>query len=255
MVFRRLIRQTSSRTGLFLTGSLFFIAVFAGRIAPFDPTEILIGAEDVLMRSPPCIHLLGCPESQPQHILGTDSRARDLFSRMIYGSRISLLIGLSTVGLAFIIGAFLGAVAGYSGGWWNVVIMRVMDVLLAFPVLLLALAVMAVLGPGLGNTMIAITVVQIPHFARITRACVLSLKETEFVVASRALGAGYFHILLRRILPNAWSPLIVKMTLGVASAILDAAALSFLGFGPKPDVSEWGAMLGAERNSIFNAPQ
>jgi len=254
MAFRRLFRQRSSQIGMFLLGSLILIAIFAKQIAPYDPTQILIGVEDVLMRAPPCIHLLGCPESEPQHILGTDSYARDFYSRIIYGSRISLFIGLSTIGSAILIGTFLGAVAGYSGGWWNVVIMRVMDVLLAFPVLLLALAVVTVLGSGLRNTFIAITVVQIPHYARIARASVLSLKETEFVKASLALGGGYFHILLNRILPNTLTPLIVKGTLGVASAILDAAALSFLGFGSSHHTSDWGAMLGYERNSMFNAP-
>jgi len=254
LAFRRLFRQRSSQIGMFLLGSLILIAIFAKQIAPYDPTEILIGVEDVLMRAPPCIHLLGCPESEPQHIMGTDSLARDFYSRVIYGSRFSLFIGISTVGLAILIGTFLGAVAGYSGGRWNSGIMRVMDVLMAFPVLLLALAVMAVLGPGLRNMFIAITVVQIPLYARITRASVLSLKETEFVKASRALGGSYFHILLNRILPNTLTPLIVKGTLGVASAILDAAALSFLGFGPSQHTPEWGAMLGFERNSMFNAP-
>jgi len=254
MAFRRLFRQRSSQIGMFLLGSLILIAIFAKQIAPYDPTRILIGVEDVLMRAPPCIHLLGCPKSEPQHILGTDSHARDFYSRIIYGSRISLFIGISTVGLAILIGTFLGAVAGYSGGWWNFVIMRVMDVLLAFPALLLALAIVAALGPGLRNTFIAIAVVQIPHYARITRASVLSLKKKEFVEASRALGGGYFYILLNRILPNTLTPLIVKGTLGVASAILDAAALSFLGFGASHHTSDWGAMLGYERNSMFNAP-
>jgi len=233
---------------------LILIAVFAKQIAPYEPSQVLIGVEDVIMRAPPCIHLLGCPESEPQHIMGTDSYARDVYSRVVYGSRISLFIGIATIGSAVLIGTFLGGVAGYSGGWWDFVIMRVMDVLLAFPVLLLALAVVAVLGSGLRNTFIAITVVQIPHYARITRASVLSLKETEFVEASRALGGGYFHILLNRVLPNTLTPLIVKGTLGVASAILDAAALSFLGFGPNPDTPEWGAMLGFERNSMFTSP-
>ena len=254
LAFRRLLRQGSSRIGVFLLGSLIFIAIFAKQIAPYDPNQILIGEEEVIMRTPPCIHLLGCPESEPQHILGTDSLARDFYSRIIYGSRISLFVGLSTVGLAILIGTFLGAVAGYSGGWCDYGIMRAMDIMLAFPVLLLALAVVAVLGPGLLNTFIAITVVQIPHYARITRASVLTLKKTEFVEASRSLGGGYFHILLNRILPNTMTPLIVKGTLGVASAILDAAALSFLGFGPDRYTPEWGAMLGFERNSMFNAP-
>ena len=254
IAFRRLFRQRSSQIGMFLLGSLILIAIFAKQIAPYDPTQILIGVEDVIMRAPPCIHLLGCPESEPQHILGTDSQARDFYSRIIYGTRISLFIGIATIGSAILIGTFLGAVAGYSGGWRDFVIMRGMDVLLGFSVLLLALVVVSMLGPGLRNTVIAITVVQIPHYARITRASVLSLKKTEFVEASRALGGGYFHILVKRILPNTLTPLIVKGTLGVASAILDAAALSFLGFGPSHHTSDWGAMLGYERNSMFNAP-
>jgi peptide/nickel transport system permease protein len=254
IAFRRLFRQRSSQIGMFLLGSLIFIAIFAEQIAPYDPSKILIGVEDVRMRTPPCIHLLGCPESEPQHIMGTDSNVRDFFSRIIYGSRISLFIGIVTVGSAVLIGTFLGAVAGYSGGWWDIGIMRVMDVLLAFPALLLALAIVAVLEPDLRNTFIAIAVVQIPHYARITRASVLSLKETEFIQASRALGGGYFHILFKRILPNTLTPLIVKGTLGVASAILDAAALSFLGLGSGDQTPDWGAMLGSERNSIFNAP-
>ena len=206
------------------------------------------------MRASPCIHLLGCPESEPQHIMGTDSLARDYFSRIIYGTRISLFFGISTIGLAVLIGTFLGALAGYSSGWWSIVIMRVMDVLLAFPVMVLALAVVAVLGPGLENTFIAITIVQIPHYARVTRASVLSLNETAFVNASRALGGGHFHIILKRILPNTLTPLIVTGTLGVASAILNAAALSFLGFGVSNYTPEWGAMLAGERNQVFSAP-
>jgi ABC-type dipeptide/oligopeptide/nickel transport system permease subunit len=254
IAIRRLFQQRSSRIGMFLLGALIFIAVFAKQIAPYDPSQILIGVEDVEMRAPPCIHLLGCPESEPQHIMGTDGNVRDFYSRVIYGSRVSLFIGIVTVGSATLIGTFLGAVAGYSGGWWDTGIMRVMDVLLAFPALLLALAIVAVLGPDLRNTFIAIAVVQIPHYARITRASVLSLKETEFIQASRALGGGYFHILFKRILPNTLTPLIVKGTLGIASAILDAAALSFLGLGSGDQTPDWGAMLGSERNSIFNAP-
>ena len=254
LAIRRLYQQRSSRTGLFLLGALFIIAIFAKQIAPYDPTKMLHWDENVERRASPCIHLLGCPESEPQHLMGTDSLTRDYFSRIIYGTRISLFMGLTTVASAIIIGTLLGAVAGYSGGWWNFAIMQVMDILLAFPVLLLTLVVMALLGPGLINIFIAITIVQIPHFARITRASVLSLRETEFVIASRALGGGYFHVLLKRILPNTLTPLIVKGTLGVASAIMDAAALSFLGFGPNQDSLEWGAMIGFERNSIFHAP-
>ena len=254
LVFRRLIQNRSSRTGIILLGSLFLIAIFAKQIAPYDPAKMLIWDEGVNRRVPPCLHLLGCPESEPQHIMGTDSRTRDYFSRVIYGTRSSLMIGIISVGSAVVIGTILGAVAGYSGGWWTAGIMRLMDVLLAFPVLLLALVVMALLGPGLENIIIAIAIVQVPHFVRITRANVLALKETEYVKASRALGGGYFHVLLNRILPNTLTPLIIKGTLGIATAIMDAAALSFLGFGPNQDALEWGTMIGYERNSMFHAP-
>ena len=254
IVFRNLFRHRSSRIGMFLLGTLFLVAIFAGQIAPYGPTETLIGLEDIKSRTPPCIHLLGCPQSEPQHIMGTDSRVRDLYSRVIYGARTSLFVSLSTVGFALLIGTFLGAVAGYSGGWWNAGIMRLMDSLQAFPVLILALAMVAVLGPGLQNIIIAIVMAQIPHYARVTCAKVLSLKEKEFIEASRALGAGSFHILLNRILPNTLALLIVMGTLGVSSAILDVAALSFLGFGPDHNIPEWGAMLGSERNQIFNKP-
>jgi len=254
IAFRRLLRHRSSQIGMFLLGSLIFIAFFAKQLAPYDPAEILIGVEEVRMRASPCIHLLGCPESEPQHIMGLDSSVRDFYSRILYASRVSLIIGVSTVSSAILIGTLLGAVAALRGGWWNIAIMRVMDVLLAFPVLMLALVMVAVLGPGLQNIIIAIVVVQIPHYARIISANVLSLKEREFIEASRALGGGSFHIVLKRILPNTLAPLIVMGTLGVASAILDSAALSFLGFGPGSHIPEWGAMLGSERNQIFNAP-
>ncbi|MFO3797331.1 MAG: ABC transporter permease, partial [Anaerolineales bacterium] len=153
-----------------------------------------------------------------------------------------------------VIGTMLGAIAGYFGGWLDNVIMRIMDVLLAFPALLLAIAIVTVLGPGLINALIAIGIVSIPAYARVVRASVLSVREMDYVAASRALGGSTFHILFRRILPNALTPLIVQGTLGIASAILDAAALSFLGLGAQPPTPEWGSMLGTERNQIFSAP-
>jgi len=158
------------------------------------------------------------------------------------------------VSFAIILGTVLGAIAGYFGGWWDIGIMRVMDVLLAFPSLLLAIAIVTVLGPGLINALLAIGIVDIPIFARVMRASVLSVREMEFVSATRALGGNSFHILFRRILPNALTPLIVQGTLGIASAILSAAALSFLGLGAQPRTPEWGAMLGSERNQVFTAP-
>ena len=164
------------------------------------------------------------------------------------------MVGLSTVSFAIIIGTVLGAIGGYFGGWTDNIIMRFMDVLLAFPSLLLAIAIVTVLGPGLINALLAIGIVSIPHYARVVRASVLSVRELDFVSASRALGGSSAHILFGRILPNAMTPLIVQGTLGIATAILDAAALSFLGLGAQPPIPEWGAMLGAERNQVFTAP-
>jgi ABC-type dipeptide/oligopeptide/nickel transport system permease subunit len=164
------------------------------------------------------------------------------------------MIGFSTVTFAIIIGTVLGALSGYLGGWVDNTIMRVMDVLLAFPSLLLAIAIVSVLGPGLINALLAIGIVSIPAYARVVRASVLSVREMDYVSASRALGGDMTQILFRRILPNALTPLIVQGTLGIATAILDAAALSFLGLGAQPPTAEWGSMLGAERNQVFTAP-
>jgi ABC-type dipeptide/oligopeptide/nickel transport system permease subunit len=240
--------------GLAILLVLVFTAIFAPLIAPYGPEQVLIGVEDVQRREAPCIHLLGCPQDRPQHLLGIDGNVRDMFSRMVFGSRFSLIIGFSTVTFAIVIGTFLGAIAGYLGGWVDNVIMRVMDVLLAFPALLLAIAIVAVLGPGLINALLAIAIVTIPAYARVMRASVLSIKETNFVAASKALGASPARILLVSILPNALTPLIVLGTLEVASAILSAAALSFLGLGAQPPTPEWGSMLSAERNQVFTAP-
>lgn len=250
-VLRRFRRHRSARMGVIVLGILTLAAIFAPLIAPYDPITPL---RDVKRRSPPCIHILGCPEDQSQHIFGTDGNQRDLFSRVVYGARLSLTIGVATVTFAIVIGVVLGALAGYSGGWSDNLIMRVMDVLLAFPSLILAIAIVAVLGPGLANALLAIAFVSIPIYARLVRASVLQVKEQDFVSASRALGASPMGILIGHVLPNALTPLIVAATLGIASAILDAAALSFLGLGAAPPTPEWGLMLGEERNSLFNAP-
>ncbi len=252
--WRRLFKRKSAVLGLVILAVLVLIAVFANVLSPYDPYQVLIGVEDVKMRQAPCIHLLGCPEDQPQHILGLDGNVRDEFSRLLYGSRLSLMIGFTTVGFAIIIGVFLGALSGYLGGWTDTIIMRIMDVLLAFPSLLLAIAIVSILGPGLQNALLAIGIVSIPAYARVTRAAVLSTKQMEFVEASRSLGGGMLYILFGRILPNSLTPLIVQGTLGIATAILDAAALSFLGLGAQPPTPEWGTMLGAERNQVFTAP-
>jgi len=254
LTMRNLLKQRSAIVGGLILLILVLVAIFAPLIAPYDPIAVLIGVEDVKKRADPCIHLLGCPEDQPQHILGTDGNVRDVFSRIIYGTRVSLFIGFSTVGFAIVIGTFLGAVGGYTGGWLDNIIMRLMDVLLAFPSLLLAIAIVSFRGRGLQNALLAIAIVTIPVYARVVRGSVLSVKEQAYVAASRALGGGHLHILFSRILPNAIPPLIVQGTLGIATAILDAAALSFLGLGAQPPMPEWGTMLGSERNQVFTAP-
>jgi ABC-type dipeptide/oligopeptide/nickel transport system permease subunit len=186
--------------------------------------------------------------------MGVDGNVRDQLSRVIYGARVSLSIGFTTVFFAVTGGMFLGAIAAYWGGWLDNVIMRVMDVILGFPSLLLAIAIVAVLGPGLRNALLAISIVTLPAYARVMRASVLSVKELDFVAASKALGASRTRILLVRIVPNAITPIVVLATLGIASAILDAAGLSFLGLGAQPPTPEWGTMLGSERNQVFSAP-
>lgn len=254
LTLRRVMRQRSAIIGMIILGILVLIAIFAPFIAPYDPNQSLIGVEDVTRRQAPCIHLFGCSEDQPQHLMGIDGNSRDQFSRVLFGTRVSLFIGFTTIGMSIIAGAIIGAIAGYTGGWVDNVIMRLMDVILAFPSFLLAIAIITVLGRGLQNALYAIAIVYTPQFARVVRASVLATKEEEFVEASRALGASHFHILFSRILPNSVAPLIVQGTLGIASAILEAAALSFLGLGAQPPTPEWGTMLGTERNQVFTAP-
>jgi ABC-type dipeptide/oligopeptide/nickel transport system permease subunit len=254
VALRRLFRQRSGIIGMILLGALVLVAVFAPIIAPYDPIEVLIGKEPIKKREAPCIHLLGCPEDKPQHIMGIDGNVRDQFSRVIYGTRISLFIGFATIGFAIVVGTFLGAVAGYAGGWVSDVIMRTMDVVLAFPFLLLAIAIVAVLGPGLTNAMLAIAIVNTPAYARVIRSSVLSVKEEEYVTAAQAIGVGPARTLFMHILPNSIPPLIVQATLGIGTAILETAALSFIGMGAQPPQPEWGAMLASERNQVFSAP-
>ncbi|MFQ5555279.1 MAG: ABC transporter permease [Acidimicrobiia bacterium] len=245
--WRRLVRRKGGVIGMIIIGFMIFLA-------PHSPTEDFIGVEDIKRRDSPCVHLFGCDDQAPQHIMGLDGNARDEFSRVIFGSRVSLSVGFSTVIVAFSVGATLGAIAGFWGGWPDSLIMRVMDVVLGFPALLLAIAIVAALGPGLRNTLLAIAIVSIPAYARVMRASVLSIKELDFVAASRALGATKIRILWTRVVPNALTPLVVIGTLGIATAILDAAAFGFLGLGAQPPTAEWGSMLAQERNQVFSAP-
>lgn len=188
----RLLRLRSGQVGLFIIGMLILIAIFAPVLAPYDPDQVLIGVEQVKRREPPCVHLLGCDASRPQHIMGIDGNARDSFSRILYGTRVSLVIGLTTVTCALFFGVLLGAIAGYFRGWVDNIIMRIMDVILGFPSLLLAIAIVAVLGPGIRNALLAISIVSVPAYARVTRASVLSVKTFDFVAATR--GAGWQQV-------------------------------------------------------------
>ena len=248
---RRFLHHRSAQLGLVLLGILVFAAIFAPIIAPYDPKLPL---SNVIRRSGPCIHLLGCPADQPEHLMGIDSNNRDLFSRVIFGAQLSLQIGILTISFAIAIGGLIGAISGFWGGWVDTLVMRAMDILMAFPSLLLAIAIVSVLGQGLVNALLAIGIVSIPIYARVVRGSVLAVKNLEYVDASRALGASNIRLIFTRVLPNALTPLIVQGTLGIASAILNAAALSFLGLGAQPPDAEWGLMLGDERNSVFNAP-
>src|SRR3954454_14971207 len=220
-----ILRQRNARVGLIILGFLVFCALFADQVSGSTPDRSLIGAETRL--TPPCIHLLGCPADQAEHLFGLDGNARDEFSRVVHGSQISLRIGFITVGFAIVIGTLIGLVAGYAGGASDGLLMRGMDVVLVFPALLLAIAIVAVLGPGLINAQLAIGIVAIPIFARIMRAQVLSVRQTDFVTASRALGEGASGFIFRRILPNSLTPIVVAGTLAIGAAVLDVAALSF----------------------------
>lgn len=267
LAMRRFRGRKSGMIGLGIVVTLVLLALVAPLLAPtveewndgergvlYPPNLVLTGKEDVGRRDPPCIHALGCPEDQPQHIMGIDGNVRDEFSRIIHGARVSLTLGIFTVTLALIVGSTIGAISGYVGGGLDNLLMRFMDVILGFPSLLLAIAIVAVLGPGLRNALLAIAIVTLPGYARVMRAQVLTIKESDFVAASRALGSRGRHILLRRVIPNAITPLVVLATLGVATAILEAAGLSFLGLGAQPPTAEWGSMLARERAQMFTSP-
>jgi ABC-type dipeptide/oligopeptide/nickel transport system permease subunit len=252
---RNILRQRSAVLGLIIVATLVFIAIFAPFIAPFDPnTSMLDLGLPGTRGAPPCIHLLGCPADQPQHLMGLDSNIRDEFSRVVFGARVSLLVGFVTVGLGILIGTVIGAIAGYAGGGTDNVAMRSMDVVLAFPSLILAIFLVTIMGAGLYQAMLAIAIVSIPIYARVMRASVLSVREADFVTASRALGESSTGILTRRVLPNALTPLIVQATLGIGAAILEVAALSFVGVGAAPPLAEWGSMIASDRNLFFSAP-
>jgi ABC-type dipeptide/oligopeptide/nickel transport system permease subunit len=251
---RETFRKTSARIGAVLLAIVLVCALGAQWIAPHSPTDSFIGVNGSKRLDKPCVHLFGCAASKAQHVMGLDGNGRDVLTRVIYGARISLLAGFATVVVALLIGTVLGLVSGFYGRWIDNLIMRVMDVFLAFPSLLLAIFIVTVLGQGLLNAVIAISLVTIPVYARIVRASVLSIKEQDFVAADRALGVRPVRLLLHRILPNSLTPLVVQATLGFATAVLEVAGLSFLGLGVRPPLAEWGSMISDGRGQVFTAP-
>jgi peptide/nickel transport system permease protein len=236
----RIRRDRGALAGLALILIMIVLAVGAPVLAPHDPLEQTL----VKRLQPPSF----------EYPFGTDDLGRDVFSRVIYGGQISLRVGVISVALGTVTGAILGLLAGYAGRWVDSVIGRSMEIVLAFPGTLLAIAIVAARGPGLQNTMFAVGLVSVPIYARLMRSSVLSLREREFVTAARCLGATDWRILMAHILPNGVTPLIVQSTLGIAGAIVEAAALGFLGLGAQPPAPEWGAMLTDARNFLLNAP-
>ena len=220
------------------------MAIFAGAIAPYGPSEQF---RDALLQPPVW------QGGTTRFLLGTDAVGRDLLTRLLFGARYSLFIGCIVVSISLVVGILIGLFAGYLGGAVDTLIMRLMDIILAFPSLLLALALVAILGPSLTNAMIAIALVQQPHYVRLARASVMSEKSKDYVTAARVAGVGPLRLMFRTILPNCMAPLIVQAALSFSNAILDAAALGFLGMGAQPPTPEWGTMLAEARQLIRRA--
>lgn len=239
-VWRRLKQNKAAMLGLLVMVILILAAIFADYVAPYGYDD-----QDLMRR-------FQTPNSQ--HWFGTDNFGRDIFSRIVYGAQVSLKVGLIAVGIAMFIGGALGAVAGFYGGKIDNFIMRFIDVLLAIPSILLAISIVAALGPELRNVMIAVGIGSIPSYGRIVRASVLSLRDQEFIEAARAVGADDTRLILKHIIPNSMAPLIVQATIGVANAILSAAGLGFIGLGIQPPLAEWGAMLNSGRQYIRDYP-
>ena len=239
-VWRRFCRNKQAMIGLAMLFLLIFAAVFANVIAPYDPVE-----QNLLIR-------LQGPSAA--HWFGTDELGRDIFSRILYGARISLTVGLIAVSISCVAGCALGAIAGYYGGILVTVIMRISDIMMAIPSILLNISIVAALGTGLQNVMIAIGISSVPAYCRIMRASLLSLKNQEFVDASRVAGSTDFYIIMHHIIPNSLAPLIVQATLKIGGAILSCASMSFIGLGIVPPTPEWGAMLSTGRDFLRDAP-
>jgi|WetSurMetagenome_2_1015567.scaffolds.fasta_scaffold12501_5 peptide/nickel transport system permease protein len=239
--FRILFQRKLVMVSVFLLVCFLLVAIFAPLIAPYDPYK-----NDMA-------HTLLSPSWQ--HLSGTDSLGRDAFSRLAYGARTALIVGFGTVAFAAIIGVFLGLLAGFLGGWVNAIIMRVMDALMGFPMLVLALLLAAMLGAGIQNVIIALGVATIPGYCRLMCAATLSVKENEYIMAQRAIGAKSLRTMLKHVLPNAIQPIIVLVTTMLGTVILAEAGLSFLGIGIKPPGAAWGGMAAAGFRSLVSVPQ
>jgi peptide/nickel transport system permease protein len=239
-LFRPFLKRKPAVLGAAVVLILLLLAAFGPKIAPFDPAKQFY--EDMLMGP------------SAKHLLGTDQLGRDILSRILYGSRLSLAVAAVGVVAGAVGGIPLGLTAGYYGGWWDSLVMRVMDVLLAFPGMLLAIGIIAILGPGLSNVMIAIAVFGVPQFARLVRGSTMQAKTQDYVQAAKAQGSGDARILFKHILPNVMAPIVVMSTLRTAQAILIASGLSFLGLGAVPPTPEWGAMLADGRSYIQTFP-
>lgn len=244
-VLRRLIGNKLAVAGMLIIGGVILTALLAPVLASEHPDS------NGIFQAYPADNKMAPSRAHP---MGTDALGRDMLSLIIYGSRISIVVGVFAVGLAIVVGSSLGAIAGFVGGVLDNVIMRIMDIMLAFPTILLALVIVVIIGPGLFNAMVAVGIVAIPTYARITRATVLAERDKEYVTAARSLGARPRRILWNHIIPNALSPIIVAASLGIATAILDAAGLGFLGLGAQPPTPEWGLLLSRNKSYMFTSP-
>jgi dipeptide transport system permease protein len=231
--------------GLVVIVALVLLALLADLIAPHSP----ILTNNAVFLKPPFWQTGG----SPSYPLGTDAIGRDILSRLIHGARLSLLIGIAVVALSVVVGTILGLVAGFFRGVTEIVIMRLMDITLTLPSLLLAIVIVAILGPGLMNAMLAVAIVLLPHYVRIARAAVITEVSKDYVTAAKVAGAGRLRLMFKEVLPNCAAPLIVQATLGISTAILDAAALGFLGLGAQPPLPEWGTMLADAREFVLRA--
>lgn len=240
LVGKRVLRNKAFMIGGFFVFIFLLLAFFPQLFTKYNPIEGQL------------LDRLQSPSST--HLLGTDDLGRDIFARIVYGARVSLQVGLISVGIALIIGSSIGVIAGYFGGFLGEVLMRGIDILLAFPSILLAILIVAILGPGLNNAMIAIGIVNVPIYARLLRSTVITVRNQEYIEASMSLGATHSRIIFTHILPNCVSPLIVQATLGIGAAILETAGLSFLGLGAQPPTPEWGTMLSNAKDFIRLAP-